>query len=129
MKSNFDNLSGIFLLKKLENFKNLSILSQKNPNVVPLDTSIEVLTTMLKSFRQSQLSFRSKSEKDEPKKIFNLNYFPWKRWSGQTESCFKIPAQIFRKNSKSFRSTSEEGGKVYNCFERTIFLQNSAFDT
>ena len=84
---------------------------------------------MLKIFRQSQLSFRPKSKKVEPKENLNLFLFPWKRWSGHAESFFEKQAKFFQKNSISFRSTSEEDNKVYNCLERTIFLRSFAFDT
>ena len=84
---------------------------------------------MLESFRQSQLSSSLKLEKDEPKKIFNLIFFHWKRCSGYAESCFEKHAKFFRKNSISFRSTLEDDGKVYNCFAGSICLQIAAFDT
>ena len=129
MKSSFDNPSGNFSLEKLQQIKNLPFLSPKIPKIVPFDTYNEVLTTMLKNYCHSQLSFRSKSKKCEPKKDFKLIYFPWKRWSGHAESCFEKPATFFRKNSISFRSTLEEVGKVLNSFERAFFLQNAAFDT
>ena len=102
---------------------------RKFPKNVPLDTSIEVLTTMLESFRKSQLSLRSNFKKDEPRKNFNFFFFTGKRCSGHAESCFEKHAYFFRKNSISFRSTLEKDGKVYKRFEGTIFLQNAAFDT
>ena len=49
---------------------------------------------MLKIFRQSQLSLRPKSKKDEPKENLNLFLFPWKRWSGHTESFFEKHAKF-----------------------------------
>ena len=50
--------------------------SRKFPKNVPLDTSIEVLTTKLKSFRKCQLSLRSSSKKGEPKKTSIFSFLP-----------------------------------------------------
>ena len=71
----------------------------------------------------------AQSPKKWTEKKLNLLYFTSKRWSGHAESCLGKPATFFRKNSINFRSPSEEVGKVYNGFERTIFLQSAAFDT
>ena len=129
MKSNFDNTYGKSSLKKLQQLKNLSILSQQTSQNCTSGHVEWSFDNIAKIFRQSQLSFRPKSKKMNRKKNLNLIHFPWKRWSGHAESCLEIPAKIFLKNSTSFHSTSEEESQVYNCLERTFSLRSAAFDT
>ena len=60
---------GNLFAQKIRTFeKTYQFCPGKFPKNVPLDTSIEILTTMLENFRKSQLSLRSNSKKDEPKK-------------------------------------------------------------
>ena len=56
--------------------KTFQFCPRKFTKIVPLDTSIEVLTTMLKSFCHSQMSLHSNSKKDEPKKTSIFSYLP-----------------------------------------------------
>ena len=84
---------------------------------------------MLKSFRQSQLSFHSKSEKDEPKKYSVYSIFPENVDLDTQNPALKNLLHFSGKNPINFRSPSEEVGKVSNGFERTIFLRSAAFDT
>ena len=63
--------------QKIRTFeKTFQFSPRKIPKNLPLDTSIEVLTTKLKSFRKSQLSLRSSSKKDEPKKTSIFSFLP-----------------------------------------------------
>ena len=63
--------------QKIRKFEKIfQFCPRKFPKKVPLDTSIEVLTTMLKSFRKSQMSLRSNSKKDEPKKTSMFSFLP-----------------------------------------------------
>ena len=101
-----------FRSKNYNKSKTFHFCPQKSPKMYLLTCTMKFWQQCWNIFCHSQLSFRSKSKKCEPKKDFKLIYFPWKRWSGHAESCFEKPATFFRKNSISFRSTSEEVGKV-----------------
>ena len=129
MKSNFDKTYGNSSLKKLQQLKNLSILSQQTSQNCTCGHVEWSFDNIAKIFLAESIEFPPKVQKNEPKKNLNLIHFPWKRWSGNAESCLETPAEIFLKNSFSFHSTSEEEGQVYNCLERTISLRSAAFDT
>ena len=129
MKSNFDNTYGNSSLKKLQQLKNLSILSQQNSQNCTSGQVEWSFDNNAKIFSPESIEFPPKVQKKNREKNLILIHFPWRRWSGNAESCLEVLAKIFLKNSISFHSTSEEEGQVYNCLKKTISLRSAAFDT
>ena len=129
MKSNFDNTYGNSSLNKLQQLKNLSILSQQTYQNCTSGHVEWSFDNNAKNFSPESIDFPPKVQKKEPRKKFNLIHFPWRRWSGNAESCLEVLAKMFLKNSISFHSTSEEESQVFNCLERTISFRSAAFDT